>query len=190
MDMIDQMEADAKAAAEEYDGSDLTALGERAWTLEIQIAEAEASVKALKKDLEKIMRYAIPQALTAAGVDEFGFDNANGDRCRIGMEMKVVGSLRQAPDEDAAVHYLEDSGLAGVIRKSVSLDFAEDEAEEAENLVVAIEGITGRYPQLTRTIHPSTLAAFVREKLREDPTWDYEKVGFTAFPQAKFTKRR
>ena len=190
MDIIDQMEAEAAAAAEEFDGAMLEDLGQQAWQLEIDIAAAEAETKGLKKRREKIMKYGIPQALAVAGVDEFGFDNAEGNRCRIAMETKVVGTLSNAEDEDVAVAYLEESGLAGVIRKQVALDFVEDESEAAENLVVAIEGVTGRYPQLTRTIHPSTLASFVRQKLKEDPTWDYEKVGFTAFPQAKFTKRR
>jgi hypothetical protein len=184
------MEADAKAAAEEYDGVELQELGNKAWELEQEIAGLEGQAKALKKQLEKLMKYAIPQALAVAAVDEFGFDNAVGDRCRIAMETKVVGSLRQAEDEDDAVAYLEESGLAGVIRKQVALDFAEDEAEQADGLVKMLEEITGRVPHLTRTIHASTLAAFVRAKLKEDPTWDYERVGFTAFPQAKFTKRR
>lgn len=188
-DMFDAMEADAAAALAEYDGVGLRDLGTKALEIETEIETLELTLKALKKDLEKIMRYAIPQALSVAGIDEFGVTHDGGE-ARIKMEIKVVGTLRNAPDEDAAVAYLEASGLAGAVKSVIELDFTEGEREVAESLLPQLTELTGKYPNLSRSINPQTLMAFVRQKLKEDPTWDYEKVGISAFPQAKFTKRR
>ena len=185
MDMIEQMEADAAAAKEQYAGHTLTELGTKALSLEEEITALEDAAKAKKKDLEKIMRYAIPQELAKIGIDEFGVGDA-----RIKMETKVVGTLRNAPDEDDAVAYLEASGLAGAVRSVIELDFTEGEREMAENLMPQLTELTGRHPHLSRSINAQTLMAFVRQKLKEDPTFDYERVGITAYPQAKFTKRR
>lgn len=188
-DMIALMEADAEAAREQYAGVTLTALGNQALDLENMIEEREAQVKVLKKELEKIMRYAIPQSLAEIGIDEFGVAHDGGE-ARIKMEIKVVGSLRNAPDEDEAVTYLEAQGLAGVVRSVIALDFTEDERDMADQLLPKLEELTGKHPHLSRSINAQTLMAFVRQKLKEDPTFDYEKVGITAYPQARFTKRR
>lgn len=189
MNLIDEMEADAAEALATYDGVGLTELGLTALEIENSIADLEATLKGRKKELEKLMRYAIPQALTVAGIPEFGFEHPGG-KARIAKEMKVVGTLRNAADEDEAVEYLEEAGLRGAIKSSVTMDFTEEERELAEQLMPALQELTGKHPLLARNIHPSTLASFVRQKMAEDPTFDYEKVGFMAFPQAKFTIRK
>jgi hypothetical protein len=188
-DMIAQMEADAAAAKAQYAGVGLTELGKQALDLESMIEERENQLTVLKKELEKIMRYAIPQALAEVGIDEFGVTH-DGGVARIKLETKVVGSLRNAPDEDAAVVYLEANGLSGVVRSVIELSFAEEERDVADQLLPQLEALTGKHPHLSRSINAQTLMAFVRQKLKEDPTFDYERCGITAYPQARFTKRR
>jgi hypothetical protein len=189
MDLIDEMEAEASAAIAQYDGTNLTELGMLALGIEQSISELEATLKSKKKELEGVMKYAIPQALNAAGIPEFGFEHEGG-KARIKNEIKVVGTLKNAADEDDAVGYLENAGLRGAIKSSVTMDFTEEERELAEQLMPALQELTGKHPFLARNIHPSTLAAFVRQKISEDPTFDFERVGFTAFPMAKFTVRK
>lgn len=189
MDIFEEMEADAAAAREQFADHTLTDLGTKALELELEIEALEAQAEGMRKDLDKIMRYAIPQAMAQVGIDEFGVAHDGGE-ARIKMEMKVVGTLRNAPDEEAAVAYLEASGLPGVVKSIIELDFNENERDMADSLIPQLAALTGKSPQLMRSINAQTLMAFVRQKLKEDPTFDYEKVGITAFPKAKFTKRR
>lgn len=188
MNLIDQMEADAALASEENVGKNLQELGRDALALENEIAALEGAAREKKKKLERIMRYSIPKELAQIGIDEFGVE-VDGGTARIKMDTKVVGSLRNAPDEEEAVLYLEAEGLAGVVRSEVTMDFPEDERDKASHLAALIKGATNREPFVKRDINAQTLMAFVRAKLKEDPTFDYAKVGITAFPQAKFTKR-
>jgi len=188
-DLIDDMEADAKAAIEEYSGTKLTDLGIAAYELELAITEAEAGVKQMKKSLEKIMRYAIPNALTEAGIPEFGFETPDGRKPRVVMDTKVAGSLRQAPDEEAAVAYLEACGFEGGIKSVIQIDFTEDEREAAQDLMGRIEELAHKYPHMSRSVHPKTLASFARDAAKLNPDFDFKKVGLVAFPQAKFSRR-
>lgn len=187
---IDDMEQDAAEQAANVDPSTLNELGQQAWALEQKIAESEATTKGLKKILEGLMMHDIPTALSAAGVDEFGFENSEGNMCRIAKEIKVRGSLNGAPDLDDAIAYLEDQGLSGVVRAKLEIDFSMDEEGQAVTLANQIEQSLGRPALLQKSIHPSTLTSFVRDKLKEDSTFDFAKVGCTAYPQARFTKRR
>lgn len=187
--LLKRMEEDAALAAEEAGGADLTELGKRALALEKQIKGYENDAKRLKKELERMMRYSIPDAFRVAGVSEFGFVHEGG-KARMSTGTKVVGSLTRADDKDAAIEYLEANGLKGAIKTKLAMQFDKDEEEEVEKTVKLLTQTSNRHVDVERGIHPQTLVAFVREKLKEDPTFDYEKVGCTAITEAKFTLRR
>lgn len=186
IDLTEEMEVDARRAIERYDGTKLPELGKAALELEAEIKQAEERAKELKKELEALTRYVIPNALTEAGVDEFGFDHEGG-RARMKLDVKVVGSLSRAVDEEEAVRYLEANGFSGAVKSVVSLDFTEQERELAETVMERL--LQWGEPHMARKIAPQTLMAFVRAKLKEDPSFDFEKVGMTAFTEAKFTVR-
>jgi hypothetical protein len=187
-DFMDEMEADVEEAASEFDGVGLTELGQKALEIEEQISVLGGQVTGLKKSLERIMQYAIPEALSVAGIDEFGFATATGN-ARVRMATRVLGTLRSAPDEDAAVAYLEEEGFSGAIKSVLQVDFTEGERDQADAMAQQIQELNDKYPTVTRVIHPQTLMAFVRAKLTDDPSFDYEKVGATAVPMSKFTQR-
>lgn len=192
VDMMDEMEADAAFARklhEEFGDKDLEELGKLALGLEDEIKAADQALKDLKKKLERIMRHAIPERLKVIGIDEFGVRLDDGRKFRVTVEIKVLGSLSGAPDVEAAVAYLEEAGMKGTVKSVIEIDYTEDEHAEAEAMLERIKA-DGRYPHMTRKLSPPTLMAFVRHKLAEDPSFDFAKVGTTAFPQAKFTLRK
>ena len=189
--LIDDMEkdaAEAAAAIAEFGDQTLTELGILALTLGDQIDHFEEERKVLSKRLDRLMRYAIPERLKVLGVDEYGFEHEGG-KARIVLDLAVFASLNKAPDLDEAVAYLEANGLSGVVKTVVSVPFLEDQREEAEALAQMLEA-AGIHPEIAKSIHASTLRAFIANKLKDDPSFDYEKVGATVFPQAKFTKKR
>jgi hypothetical protein len=187
-DFMDGMEEDAVQAANDYDGVGLTELGQKALEIMTEISDLEAQADAKKKNYERIMRYAIPEALAVAGISEFGFATGTGN-ARVKMATKVLGSLSKSPNEDEAVAYLEEQGFSGAIKSVLQVDFTEDERDQADAMAQQIHELNDRYPTVARVIHPQTLMAFVRAKLVDDPSFDYEKVGTTAVPMAKFTQR-
>lgn len=187
--LIDEMEAEALRAKEEFADQGLKDLAALALGIEESIASMEDALSDEKKRLERIMRYAIPDRLAQVGVDEFGFEMPDGRRPRIKLEIKVVGSLNAAPDMEAAVEYLEAAGMKGTIKSVIEIDYTEDERELAKEMLARIER-EGRHPTMIRKLAPPTLMSFVRAKLAEDPKFDFAKVGTLAFPRAKFTTRK
>ena len=185
---VSEAEADAAEVAENADTSRLTNLGLEALDIEAKIAYHEDVVKGAKKRLEEIMRHDVPKALAVAGVQGFIFDVPNGGKASIIKEMKVKGTLNNAPDQEEALKYLTESGLPGGPKTTLSIDFAEGEEELADILTLDVAA-HGKEAVVVRTINAQSLMAFARLKLEEDPSWDYEKVGLSAWPQAKFTKR-
>jgi hypothetical protein len=187
--LIDEMEAEALRAKAEFADEGLKDLAALALGIEDNIASMETALSEEKKRLERIMRYAIPDRLAEVGVDEFGFEMPDGRRPRIKLEIKVLGSLNAAPDMEAAVEYLEASGMKGTIKSVIEIDYTEDEREEAKEMLERIIS-EGRHPTMLRKLAPATLMSFVRNKLAEDPKFDFAKVGTLAFPRAKFTTRK
>lgn len=168
----------------------LQQLGEEAYELDLSITALEAEAKAKKKALNKLLEKAIPEAMTEQGLGEFGFATPDGGNARLSTFVKVVGSLRYAPDQEEAVTYLEASGFTGGVKTVVSVDFTEGEREAAETLTEAILHTSGREAMVARDLNAQTLMAFARKKLKDEPEWDYAKVGLTAMPMAKFTRRK
>ena len=189
LSLLDEMEAEAERAKAEFSDQGLKDLGKLALEVEAGIEAMESALSEEKKKLERIMRYAIPDRLAAVGVDEFGFELEDGRRPRIKLDIKVLGSLTAAPDVEAAVQYLEASGMKGSVKSVIEIDYTEDERELAEEMLERIRA-EGRYPVMVRKLAPDTLMSFVREKLKEDPKFDFAKVGTLAFPRAKFTNRK
>jgi hypothetical protein len=187
--LIDEMEAEALRAKAEFADEGLKDLAALALGIEDNIASMETALSEEKKRLERIMRYAIPDRLASVGVDEFGFEMPDGRHPRIKLEMKVLGSLNAAPDMEEAVEYLESAGMKGTIKSVIEIDYTEDEREEAKEMLERIVA-EGRHPTMIRKLSPQTLMAFVRNKLAEDPKFDFAKVGTLAFPRAKFTTRK
>jgi len=186
MDMQDLQEDIEEATPTDI----LRELGKKAFLLDAAISELTADAAARKKALTTLLEKEIPEAMTEAGLGEFGFETPEGGNARMTAGVKVVGSLSKAPDQEAAIRYLEETGFEGVVKTALTVDLTEEERGKMEDMMSAIKGATNKYPHAERKLSPATLAAFGRQKIAEDPTWDFEKVGLTAIRAAKFTKRK
>lgn len=187
--LLGSLVADAAEVAASADTSTIEEVALDAWNITQRIEEFEAEVEAEKKNLRKITEKKLPALMNEQGIPEFGFETPDGKWTRMKIETRVVGSLNQAPDIEEAVAYLESSGLEGGVKTSVSVDFTESEKEEAKNFSKGLSSITNRAPNIARTLNAATLRSFVTNKLKEDPTWDYEKVGMFASPIIKITSK-
>jgi len=190
-DLIEDMEAESAAAHEQGDNSSLAELGMKALALETSIADLTEVMKEKKRDLDALMTGAIPKALDLAGIPGFEFEDADGEIHRIRKDLLVTASLKNAPDLDAAIQYLEANGMGGGVSVKLTLDFVESEREFAEGVAQSLsEGVMGQglEPTIDRTVNPSTLRAFVKRKMQEADGFDPEIVGAEAFPRAKFVR--
>lgn len=188
-ELLDDMEADAAAALEEYDGEKIDTIAKKAHAVDAEIRDLEHQVAQKKRELKVLMEHVLPLRMNEIGIPEIGVKLDDGSSARIVLETKIVGSLSGAADQDKAVAYLEQEGFSAAVKTILSSEFSEDERDKAWQALKICEEDLGRTFSLKREINPQTLMAFGRRRLKENPAFDFELVGLRAWPQCKFTKR-
>lgn len=185
-DLADQMEEDADAA---YASLRTRDIAETAYKVTAEIEDLEAQVKARKKELETLMKGVLPRRMIADGIEAIDWKDDQGNEVRLMLENKVVGSLNYAPDEEAAIAYLEAEGFSGGVKTVLATEFTEEEREQAYQALEISERDIGRKFHLKRVVNPQTLMAFARARMHDNPSFDFERIGLRHWPQTKFTKR-
>jgi hypothetical protein len=185
-EILEQMEEDADAA---FAGVRTREIAEEAHALVGEIEALEEKLATSQKALEGLMKGVLPRRMIADGITAIDWKDEDGNEIRLTLEDKVVGSLNYAEDEDAAVAYLEAEGFSGVTKTVLSTEFSEEEREKAYQTLEIVQRDIGRQFHIKRTVNPQTLMAFGRARIKENPQFDFKRVGLQYWPQTKFTKR-
>jgi len=134
-----------------------------------QLAEAQAAVEAEMADLDARLTKArekhrdlaerqVPELMDQIGMTEF--------KTTTGLKITVAEKIRAAiPKAKAplAFHWLKENGHAAMIKRVVSVSFGKGEDEKAQDFC---KTLSEEYEYDDKaSVHPSTLAAFVKEKL-------------------------
>ena len=140
--------------------SRLTQLAEEQAAAAAKVAELEAALEAARGDLRDIAERRVPELMDQIGVAEF--------KTASGLKIKIEETIRASIPKAVlprACAWLREHGNAAMIKRAIAVEFGKGEDERADAL----------YQELSATyevddkvsVHPSTLSAFVREKLRE-----------------------
>ena len=140
--------------------SQLSLLAEQQAAAAAKVADLEAQLNAAREELKDIAERQVPELMDQIGVAEF--------RTASGLKIKIDETIRASiPKAKAplAFAWLKANGHGGLIKRVVAVQFGKGEDEKAEELHKQLESA---YPvEDSAAVHPSTLAAFVREKLRD-----------------------
>ena len=155
-----------------------------ALALQDEIEALEELLKTRKKDLHILRTKALPDAMASAGVSSFESDKG----VKVNVEQFVSGSLPKDPEERTkAFDELIKAGGKDLIVNNIDIVFTKSQHNEA---ISVFEGLKeqGYAPSLTEKVHPQTLYAFVREKLRNGDPLNYKVLGVFVGQVAKITK--
>ena len=166
-------------------GERLDVLIRRAISLKKRVNRLEEGAKAVKAELERLVRHEILDLFTEVG----GAQNrtVDGVKCEVGT--RVAGSLGKAPDEEAAVEHLRACGFLGAVETIVSLTFTEAERDKAKLIADTVSTFAGKEAAFERFVHHSTLAAFAAERLRDGKPVDLACLGLSSWREAKLSGR-
>lgn len=161
---------------------------EEATALKLEIDNLETLVKAHKKKLTGLLVTDIPVAMNEIGTTGLNFTVGNRT-VKLDLEYKVRGTINAAPDIEKAVVYLAQHGFSGSMLTKASVDFTEGELDDDKiaDIRAFFEADLDKDVQFDRTIHASTLAAFVRSQIEDNPGFDPTVVGATVMREAKLT---
>ena len=167
-DMFD--EADAVSRVDTGTGKQLSQLVRNLRTVEQDIEDAETHLKTLKQEKHKLSVENIP-----ALMDEMGVERLDVDGMTVERRMIVAASIPVA-NKDQAFEWLRSNGLDDIIKNDVTCSFGKGEDNVAGD-VIGILRDKGFDPKTKTHVHPSTLKAFVRERIVDGKPIDLDLFG-------------
>ena len=167
-DMFD--EADAVSRVDTGTGKQLSQLVRDLRSIESSIEDAETRLKILKQAKHKLSVENIP-----ALMDEMGVERLDVDGMTVERRMIVAASIPVA-NKDQAFEWLRSNGLDDIIKNDVTCSFGKGEDNVAGD-VIGILRDKGFDPKTKTHVHPSTLKAFVRERIVDGKPIDLDLFG-------------
>lgn len=163
-------EGEALSSIDTSTGRQLSDLVRKLRNVESQISDAEQHLKALKSEKHKLSVENIP-----ALMDEMGVERLDVDGVTVTRKMMVHASIPVDRREEAYA-WLRSEGLDDIIKNDVTLSFGKGEDNVAGDVVGMLRE-RGFDPDTKTHIHPSTLKAFVKERVTDGKPIDLDMFG-------------
>ena len=150
------------------------------------VEELEQAVKKHKEELTKLTHAAIPDAMSAAGTTSF----TTTAGVKVSIKEVLAGTLpKEEPKRTAALRWLEDHGGKDIIKSTLTAEFEKGGGNlEKKNRAAEALADMGVVFIDAETVHPMTLAAFARERLKNGEEVPLEDLGLYSGRMAKITR--
>ncbi len=163
-------EGDALSQVDTGTGKQLSNLVRKLRKVEDQIADAEQYLKAVKLEKHKLSTENIP-----ALMDEMGVERLDVDGLTVERRMVVSASI-PVDRRDEAYTWLRENHLDDIIKNDVVLSFGKGQDNQAGDVVGLLKD-RGFDPSTKTHVHPSTLKAFVKERITDGKPIDLDMFG-------------
>lgn len=163
--------------------ADLSKLIEAAAETQKVIEFHEEALKAAKAELHNITTKSLPDMLAAAKTTSHTTDAG------VKVEIKdfINASLPKEEDKRSkALAWLNENGAGDIIKTQIEVSLGKGEHNIAGAVVAELEKLGVAFTK-DEGVHPQTLAAFIRERLKAGQDVDLETLGAFAGRHAKIT---
>lgn len=166
--------------------TELRKLAQETVDTERLVADLEENLSEVKKRLNKLKTVDLPDKMAECGLGALTMD----DGTAIKIEEFVSGSLpKDFEKRDAAICWLEDHDAAAIIKTELSIAFEKSQHNEAMSLVNELHE-RGFDAAAKMGVHPQTLIAHVKERLRKGEEVPLEVLGLYAGRTAKIKMKK
>tara|TARA_R100000808_G_scaffold299_3_gene1768 strand:+ start:11484 stop:12047 length:564 start_codon:yes stop_codon:yes gene_type:complete len=136
-------------------------------TLEAKIGNTEEELRRYKEQSRELSEQVIPDKLAELGVSDLKLS----DGSRISAEPFYSARIT-AQNLQTAHEWLRENGHGDIIKNTLTITFGQGEDVLAKELVDQLAK-EGYMPETKEAVHPSTLRAFVKERIESgDPSFD------------------
>jgi hypothetical protein len=161
------------------------------YDLEREIARREEVLNQMRARRHLLATVELPEAMTELGSSYLELDDGSGLSCSV--TYKIVGSLPKRDDPDrrfAAIEYLRENDGEGIIKANLLVEFGRGDISAANRLKRSLEfkQVTDQPISVDADVHPSSLAAWGRERVRENKPVKLETVGLLGMTMASVKK--
>lgn len=139
----------------------LTGLAEKQAKIESDISDLEAQLTAKREELREVAERQVPELMDSLNLAQF--------KTASGLKIEVAETIRASIPKALAPRafaWLREHGNAAMIKRAVSIAFGKGQDDTADKLAQKLAA-DGFDVEDNASVHPSTLSAFVREKLRD-----------------------
>lgn len=144
---------------------------------------AEETLKAAREVQRTVAEVELPDAMHVAGLSSFTM----ADGTQIGLEKHVTASWPGAGDDDRrkrAVEALEAAGASDLMKCDVVVAYSAGDREAAAETFARMRGDNRAVVTMVEKVHPQTLTAWVRRRLREGQHVDFDVFNVRAVTRA------
>jgi hypothetical protein len=183
-DLFEQMAADATAfdSVTTETGSNLSNLIREAQQQQGLQEQYEQAAKDAKKEFQRITRELIP-----AEMIEMGMDRVDVDGNSVSLSQFVYASIPEAKKQDA-FNFLRSIGEDDIIKNEVKVSFGRGQDNHAGAFFDDCMK-QGLDPDQRQSVHPSTLKAWIKDKLGSGTELDLEMFGAYVGTEAKIKRK-
>jgi hypothetical protein len=186
--LLQDMEADQTTASsiEKMDNSGLksiAAIARAVRTKEDEVQRLEAEFKQAKKELLKLTDEDLPAMLLELGLSSFELEDGSKVTVR-----PTYGAHIKAENRETAFDWLRANGFDDIIKNTVSCQFGRGEDREAVEFMEEAQRLGYSAEQKT-DIHPSTLKAWVKERVETGQEFPMELFGAFVGQRANITRK-
>jgi hypothetical protein len=154
-------------------------------SLEEHAVSLEEDLKQVKSSLRAMKEQRIPELMASLRMEQMTWNGWS-----ITIKDFVSGGLpKEGEKKTAAINWLKDNDGGSLIKTEVKVNFGRGEEDRASEVAKRLEDL-GFTPSSNMTVHPSTLQAFARERLRSGESIDAETLGLYIGRVAKFIKKQ
>ena len=138
---------------------------------EAEIGDLEELLKSKKEELRRKSEEELPSMMAELGVNSFELDDGSKVTVR-----DLYGGYISKPNRDAAYEWLRENNYDDIIKNIIAVQFGRGEDQEAEKYLKILEG-HGLLPEQNTSIHPSTLKAWVKERMENGDQFPMDLFG-------------
>ena len=165
------------------DAGDLSSQVVKLKKLEDELAEAEAHVKELKKQIDMVGGEVIPTMMQEMNISTMKLADGSA------VEVKpVYGASIPVAKKEEAFKWLRDNDLGDLIKNEVTVSFGRNEDNKASNYANLAQG-QGYQPVQKLKVEPMTLKALVRERIENGLDMPSELFNVFAGSRTKITRK-
>jgi hypothetical protein len=187
-ELLLDMEADQATASsiEKMDNTGLASVAEIARAVrnhEDLVAKLDDQLKEAKRELLKLTDEDLPAMLLELGLSSFELEDGSKVTVR-----PTYGAHIKAENKATAFDWLRQNGFDDIIKNTVSCNFGRGEDQEASQFIEYAQGLGYAAEQKT-DVHPSTLKAFVKERVQNGETFPMELFGAYVGQRANIARK-
>lgn len=129
-----------------------------------EIGNTEELLRKLKEQYRQLSEEDLPQKLAAIGMSELRLQ----DGSKITIDNFYSTRITEK-NKEVAHQWLRDNGHGDIIKNDITVSFGKGEDETAQETMELLQK-EGHMPKQREAVHPSTLKAFVKERIESGDT--------------------